>query len=148
KPTMLALVEWAKRWDPDDPAAAAQDPDLIVMWLLNRVEAATLPHERVVIDLDVRGTRAKRFWLVLEGDVGPSICIDDPGLGDDRYVYVEADASAIYPIAKGVRTWSEAIAEGSVEVYGEPELIRALPTWFRRAPAPQRSTESTAAAIA
>lgn len=133
KPVMLALVEWAQHWDPDDPAAAARDPDLIIWWLNHRVDAAALPGRQVVLALDIHGTQARQFWLVLERDVGSSICIEDPGLADERYVYVEADAAAIYPIARGERTWADAIADGSVQLFGEPELIRALPTWFARA---------------
>lgn len=34
------------------------------------------------------------------------------------------------PIARGLRTWTDAMAEGSVRVYGEPELVAALPGWF------------------
>ena len=49
----------------------------------------------------------------------------------ERYVYVEADAAALYPIARGLRGWSDAIADGSVRVFGEPELVRGLPGWFR-----------------
>jgi len=29
-----------------------------------------------------------------------------------------------------LRTWTQAIEDGSVRVYGEPELVRALPSWF------------------
>lgn len=130
KPVMIALVEWAQRWDPDDPAAAARDPDLIVWWLSRRASTADLPSDQIVVALDIRGTRAGQFWLVLERGVGSSICISDPCLGDDRYVHVEADAAAIYPLARGQRRWSDAVADGSVQLFGEPSLIRALPAWF------------------
>jgi len=131
KPVLLALVEWAQRWDPDDPAAAARDPDLIIWWLNHRVETGALPADQVVLALDIRGTQAKQFWIVLERGVGSSICIEDPGLDDGRYVYVEADAEAMYPIARGQRAWAAAVADGSVELFGEPTLVQALPTWFR-----------------
>lgn len=48
KPVMIALVEWAQRWDPDDPAAAARDPDLIVWLLSHRASTADLPSDQVV----------------------------------------------------------------------------------------------------
>jgi hypothetical protein len=93
--------------------------------------------ERCVIDLNVGGTRVKRGWLVLERGVDPSICIDDPCLAGDRYVFVETDVRALDPISRGVRDWYDAIADGSVRLYGEPDLVRALPTWFRAAPTAQ-----------
>jgi hypothetical protein len=63
-----------------------------------------------------------------------SICITDPGLAIERYVYIEADAGAIYPVARGERSWSTAVANGSIQIYGEPRLVRALPDWFVDAP--------------
>lgn len=130
-PVIQSLIGWARRWVPEDPAVAERDPDLIMWWLTRRVDSSAIPRSRVVIDLDIRGTRAKHFWLVLEQGAGPSVCIEDPLLGEDCYVYVEGNASAIVPIARGLRTWGDALADGSVELYGEPGLMRALPTWFR-----------------
>jgi hypothetical protein len=54
----------------------------------------------------------------------------DPQLSDERYVYVEADAAALHPIARGLRSWADALADRSVRVYGEPGLVSALPGWF------------------
>lgn len=51
-------------------------------------------------------------------------------MGRERYVYVEADAAGLEPIARGLRSWDEAIADGPVRVYGEPALVAALPGWF------------------
>jgi len=78
-----------------------------------------------------RGSLQPTCWLVFERDNEPAVCIEDPGLPVDRYVYVEADAAALFPIARGLRGWRDAIADGSVQVFGEPELVRELPGWFR-----------------
>ena len=43
---------------------------------------------------------------------------------------MDADPAGLFPIARAERSWIEAIEDGSVRVYGEPELVRALPTWF------------------
>ena len=71
-----------------------------------------------------------RFWLVLERGVAPSLCIEDPCLAEERYVYIEADVRALYPIARGMRDWSAAMLDGSVLVFGAPTLVEALPGWF------------------
>lgn len=106
-PTLLSLDSWARRWVPEDPALALRDPNVITFWLSNCVEPLALP------------------------DRPPSICHEDPGLGLERYLYVEADADDLYPIAKGLSGWSSAIADGSVRLYGKPTLIKAMPGWFR-----------------
>jgi hypothetical protein len=70
---------------------------------------------------------------VLEPGARPSICAEDPWLALDRYVYVESAAEALSLISRGERDCSSAIASVSVQLYGEPELVRALPGWFRPA---------------
>jgi hypothetical protein len=59
-----------------------------------------------------------------------ALCREDPLLDPDRYVYVEADAAQLYPIARGLRDWRAAIADGSVHLYGDPALVHDLPSWF------------------
>lgn len=134
-PIMHGLWSWSRRWVPEDPVNVERDPDIIMAWLSHRVDPKAVPADRVVVEFDIEGTLAKRFWLVLETDVEPAICVEDPCLGEDRYVFVAADAAAIYPIARGTRSWSAAIADRSVDVSGEPTLVRALPQWFRQADA-------------
>jgi DNA-binding HxlR family transcriptional regulator len=129
-PTLLSLDSWAKRWVPEDPALVQRDPSVITFWLSHRIDPTHLPDRSVVVVLDIRGPRPQRQWLVLEQGAPPSICIEDPGLSPDRYVYLEALAADLYPVSRGLRSWSAALADGSVNLYGEPKLIKALPSWF------------------
>jgi DNA-binding HxlR family transcriptional regulator len=130
-PTLLSLDSWAKRWVPEDPALALRDPSVITFWLSHNVDADHLPERKVVIAFEIHGPLAQRQWLVLERGAPPSICAEDPGLPEDRYVYVEAEAGALYPISRGLRDWGTAVADGSVRLYGDPKLVRALPGWFQ-----------------
>jgi DNA-binding HxlR family transcriptional regulator len=148
KPIMAGLWGWSKRWVPEDPVWAERDPDVILAWLSHRVDRDTVPNWRIVVDLDIQGTRAKHGWLVLERGTEPAVCIEDPCLAVERYVYVEADAGAIYPIARGLRGWQDAIADGSVRVYGEPELVRGLRGWFKSVEPHDRSALTAGLAIA
>ena len=135
-PTLLSLHRWAERWVPEDSALAQRDPAVLTWWLAQRVDGGALPARPVVIALDIRGPRPQRVWLVLERGAPPSGCLEDPGLALDRYVYVEADGAALHPLARGQRAWGAALADGSVRLYGEPALVRALPDWFRLPGAP------------
>jgi hypothetical protein len=84
----------------------------------------------VVIDLNIGGTRVGRAWLVLERGMEPSVCIEDPGLAEDRYVFVETDVRTLNRVSRRWRTWRDAIGDGSIRLYGEPTLVQALPGWF------------------
>jgi DNA-binding HxlR family transcriptional regulator len=130
EPVLRGLWDWSLRFVPEDPAMAERDPDIVIRWLGDRIDPGSVPEKTVVLDLDVTGTGVRRFWLVLEHGVAPSICIADPCLAEDRYVFVEADVRALYPIARGSRDWKAAIADDSVRLWGDPALQRALPGWF------------------
>ena len=156
QPVLHGLWSWSERFVPEDPAMAERDPDIVVKWLSQRVDRNAIPERRVVVDLDIGGTRVKRGWLVLERGVEPSICIEDPCLAGERYVFIEADVRALYPIARGMREWSAAISDESVQVFGAPQLVEALPNWFAsrnnggepRSVRDRRSAISVAPAIA
>lgn len=130
RPILQTLRQWSEQFVPEDPAMVERDPDIVVKWLAGRIDPVELPTQRVVIDLNIGGTRVKRAWLVVERGVEPSICIDDPGLADDRYVFVETDVRTLGPVSRGRHTWREAIDDGSIRLYGDPALVRALPAWF------------------
>jgi DNA-binding HxlR family transcriptional regulator len=129
-PTLKSLWAWAEHWVPEDPASAQRDPTLILWWLRHRIDARALPERQVAIEFALPLDDADRQWLLLAAGVEPELCQEDPMIGEERYVFVEADAGALYPIARGSRSWTDGIADGSVRIYGKPDLVAALPGWF------------------
>ena len=130
-PTLMSLWQWAKQWVPEDPAMAQRDPVVILWWLRHRIDVAAVPAHQVAIELAMRGDRGTtRSWLLVARAAEPELCLEDPQLSEERYVYVEADAADLYQIARGMRSWSDALADRSVHVYGDPDLVSALPDWF------------------
>jgi DNA-binding HxlR family transcriptional regulator len=130
-PTILELRRWAEGWLPDDPAMAEQDPEIVLGWLAERVVVDDLPERQVVVALTLRHATEARSWIVLEAGVQPLGCLEDPLLDEDRYVYVEAGMAVLISLARGRRDWHEALADGSVEAFGDPELVARLPRWFQ-----------------
>jgi DNA-binding HxlR family transcriptional regulator len=130
-PTLLSLREWAGTWLPDDPAAAERDPDLILAWLTRRIDETFLPERQTVIEFRTHYTRPLQCWLVVQRDREPYGCFQDPLLDESRYVYVTVAMSVLLALAHGTRSWREALAEGSIAVSGDPDLLRRLSDWFR-----------------
>lgn len=141
RPVIHALVGWAEMFVPENPVLAQRDPDIIGWWLTNRIDRTALPPREVVLDIDITG--AVHGWLVLRPDADPESCVEDPLLADERYLYIEADAAGLYPVARGLRTWTDAIADGSVRVYGDPVLVAALESWFLGTMKPMRDDSAT-----
>jgi DNA-binding HxlR family transcriptional regulator len=147
RPVIHALVGWAEKFLPENPALAARDPDIINWWLMHRIDRSALPAREVVLDIDLAG--AVHGWLVLRRDTDPQACVEDPLLAEERYVYIEADAAGLYPIARGLRSWTDAMADGSVRVYGDPALVAELAGWFMGTQQPMRDdSQSPAVAVA
>lgn len=142
-PTLLSLSEWAERWVPEDPAAAEHDPDVITFWLtLRAADRNELPDPPVVLAFD-GGPLSLPGWLVLERGAAPSLCVEDPMLPQERYLHVEADAAALFPIARGLKSWDAAMADRSVRMYGDPRLIGRVSSWFLPVDAvPARTTSA------
>jgi len=134
-PTFLALREWAEAWLPDDPAMVARDPEVVLGWLIERMRLGRLPDRQAVIELSTRDEPTLRSWIVIEDGARPYACLEDPQLDPARYVYFETSSAVLLALAQGRRDWREALADHSVEVFGEPGLARALPEWFGSSPA-------------
>ncbi len=138
-PVLKALHGWSERFVPEDPAMAERDPDIVVRWLGDRVDPHRLPSRPVVLELSLEGARRPRFWVVLERDAGASVCIEDPGVAEDRYVFLETTVRSLIPLARGVGDWRRAIHDGAIELFGDPSLIAQLPSWFTGPPATKPS---------
>lgn len=147
-PTLTSLWRWAEHWVPADPAMAQADPTVIMWWLTHRVDVAAAPERQVVLDLAIFGQDGQHAWLLIARNTEPALCLEDPLLDPDRYVYVEGDAAQLYPIARGLRDWNQAIRDGSVTLYGDPGLVRDLPGWFLPVGAAQRASRSPVAVAA
>jgi DNA-binding HxlR family transcriptional regulator len=144
RPVLHDLWMWSERFVPQDPAMVERDPDILPAWLTARIVRDRLPDRPVVLDLSVAGSSAERFWLVLVPGFDPSVCIEDPQIAEGRYVYVEADVLSLDPVARGERSMAAAVDDGSIRLFGEPDLVAALPTWF----APVKGTGRVAGATA
>ena len=132
QPVLEALRGWSERFVPEDPAMAERDPDIVVRWLGDRVSPHRLPSRPVVLDISLEGARRPRFWLVLERGAGASVCIEDPRIAEDRYVFLETSVPALIPLARGMGDWRRAIDADAIELFGNPRLIAELPNWFGR----------------
>lgn len=133
-PTLMSLWTWAERWVPEDPEIARRDPGVILWWLRHRADPAALPERQVALEFNLHVDDVDREWLLLASGAEPELCLQDPMIGEEHYVYVEADEAALYPIARGLRTWTDATADRSVRLYGNPDLVARVPGWFVEGP--------------
>jgi hypothetical protein len=87
-----------------------------------------LPHERTVVEFEIRGTpRRRRYWLVLDSR-DASLCFKPPGFDVD--LVVRADARSLYRVYMGRLDYAQALRSGAIELEGPRELVRSFPKWM------------------
>jgi DNA-binding HxlR family transcriptional regulator len=145
-PTVMALRGWAESWLPEDPAIVERDPSVVMVWMGERVDHTQLPDRQVVLALTMRHEPPIRGWLILEAGSEPKGCLEDPLLDESRYVYIESSVPVILALARGHRDPADAMADGSVELFGDPALVARMPSWFLPADGPtkEQATEPRA----
>jgi DNA-binding HxlR family transcriptional regulator len=130
-PTLHSLREWAETHLPQDPAMIERDPDVVFGWLWQRVDPERVPETQAVVEVAVHHRGAvRRGWVVVAQGQEPYGCLEDPALDERRYVYLESSAAALLGVARGRQSLRAALADGSVEAYGDPDLVREASGWF------------------
>jgi DNA-binding HxlR family transcriptional regulator len=129
-PTILSLRGWSETWLPDDPDMVERDPDVVLAWLAQRAARGRLPDRPVVIEFTTHQRHERRWWLVLQRDAQPYGCMRDPLLDETRYVYARAAITTLLALARGRRTWAEAIDDGTLVISGAPQLASQISRWF------------------
>jgi len=122
-----SLLMWGARWAFEEPEEEELDPVLLMWWMRNRVGVDRLPLQRVVVRFDFQGAKRESFWLLLTRE-DVSVCLTNPGF--DLDVLVTADLDAFFRIWLGKDSFSDAVADGLVEVDAIPAFVDAFPTWF------------------
>lgn len=120
---VFGLGDWAARWILNDPEPDELDPDLLMWWGHIRLDTASLPDRRVVLEFRFRDER-RRYWIVVE-DVGCSVCLHDPGFGVDAVV--TTDLLTLHQLWHGRDSWTVAQREDRVSFWGTPAIVRRLP---------------------
>jgi DNA-binding HxlR family transcriptional regulator len=132
KQVIESIGNWGARWALGDPRPEELDPGLLLWGMRRRVNLDFLPHRRVVVRFDFRGTKKPRIhWLVLERHE-VSVCLTDPGFDVD--LLVTADLAAFHKVWLGRIALGDAMNEGLVQIDGPPVLARAFPRWLQWSP--------------
>jgi DNA-binding HxlR family transcriptional regulator len=120
---VFRMGEWGAKWQFGEPREDELDPELLMWWAHDRLDFASLPDRRIVLEVRFRGDR-RRFWIVKD-TAGPSLCMHDPGFEVDALL--EADLAAMYKVWLGRIELRTAIRDGLIGVTGSPAIVRRLP---------------------
>ena len=85
----------------------------------------------MVVEFVYTGIVTARIWLVLDRGE-PSVCTSHPGFDSD--VTVTTEPVVLMRVFSGIVGLREARSSGSIEVAGQPGLVRQFPGWFLWSP--------------
>jgi len=122
---------WAIEWLFDELYPQEVDPHTLMWWMHRRIAPSRFPEGRVVLEFVFTAPDPMSVWLVLErGEV--SVCHQSPGFETD--VQLRATTATFSGVFNGLRSWTDAVRSGDLEVVGPSRLVRAVPTWFLWSP--------------
>jgi DNA-binding HxlR family transcriptional regulator len=131
KAVIEAVGGWGVRWAFGDPRPEELDAALLVWKIHQRINRELLPDQRIVVEFDFTGPKARRVWLLLDRRE-VSVCVTPPGFDSD--LIVRADLAFFYRVWFGHVEYEAAIRSGGVIVDGLPVLAKQIPRWLMWSP--------------
>ena len=126
-----ALGRWAVEWLYDEIEPNDVDPVTLTWWMHRRINSASLPPGRVVIEFDYTAPERQTIWLVLDRGEA-SVCIHHPGFESD--LIVTTTTPVLAKVFQGSDSWRRAVSSDDIRVNGPPSLVRSFPRWFLWSP--------------
>ena len=131
EPVIMALGEWTVRWLFSEPLPRDVDPVTLMWWMHRRIDAASVPDGRVVVQFDFRDEKRTTIWLIFDRGQA-SVCISHPGFEPD--LIVTTDSVSMMRVFIGIDELATAKAKGTVRIDGAPALVAQFPSWFLWSP--------------
>ena len=125
---IVAIGQWGQRWA-RDIRPADLDPGWLVWAMHRRLNTASMPEGRSIIEIEFSDAPAKqrRFWLVHRaGKV--DVCLKDPGF--EPTVRVLTRVRVMAEVWRGIRPIAGEIRAGRLQLFGAAEIRRAFPGWL------------------
>lgn len=124
RPIVFGLGDWTARWMLTDPEPEELDSEKAMWWGHSRIDTSPLPSRRIVIEFQFTDDQ-RRYWIVVEPDLGASVCLSDPGYEVD--VSVRTNVATLCTLWQGRGTVAAAARAGRMEFDGPRALTRLMP---------------------
>ncbi len=131
EPVVFGIGAWGAAHAFGEPIPEELDPELLVWWAHDRIDAACFDAERTVLAFELREP-VFRAWLVIERG-GTSVCTHDPGF--EVGATLRARVADLLEVWLGRRPLVDSLRDGTVEAVGLRPVVDALPEALRLSPA-------------
>lgn len=142
---VMTLGFWGQHWVETQHSLQKLDPSLLMWDMRRHLDPTPMPPRRctVLFLFPERPAGQQRYWLVVDGrDV--DVCSTDPGFEID--LYVTSSLRTMTAIWMGIATVRTEMAQGRLELDGDPEMASSMQQWLGLSPfARERSRAGKAA---
>lgn len=131
-PVVEQLGVWGRRWLPSQYREEDLDPRLLV-WDIHRKVRLDAITRRIVLQVYFPDAPEQRraYWLVLQPH-GADVCLTDPGGGVDARIV--SDVRTLTDVWMGNSSWAQALSGGRLQITGDGQVCRDLPSWLELSP--------------
>ena len=133
-PIVESFGFWGQRWVRSELSLQRLDANVLMWDMRRRLLAGPMGRERSVIQFRYpeQPPPERCWWVLVERDEPPDLCLIDPGFDVD--LYVVADLRTMTAIWMGVDTVREATADGRLLLTGDPKLAAGMQDWLGLSP--------------
>jgi hypothetical protein len=107
-----------------DPDPDELDSEKALRWKRSRINTSVLPDRCVVIEFRFSDDK-RAYWIVVEPEIGVSVCLTDPGFDVD--IVVRTDVATLSRLWQGRGSVAAAERAGDIEFEGPRALARRMP---------------------
>lgn len=130
RPIVMAMGKWGMKWARSEMDESELDVELLMSDFTRRLDATQLPGGRTVIQFVFAGLKKfHRWWIVVDDSGSRELCVDNPRQTPD--IQLRSDVRTMVSIWAGDKEIRAAVREGSLQLSGDPKLIKTLSAWLR-----------------
>ena len=130
KPIILGLGEWGMKWARGQMNDDELDVEMLMYDLHRRIDTSQLPGGRTVIKFHFLNLpKFGHWWIVLEENGKRELCVHNPAKPVD--VDLTTDLRTMAHVWAGDIEIRAAKDAGSLQLKGNPTLIRTISAWLR-----------------
>ena len=133
-PLVEAFGIWGQRRIEANLSLQHLDVDLLMWDMRRNLNTTPMPARRSVVEFVYPALPAthRRFWLIVDPEIGNDLCKIDPRFEVD--LYVSADLRSMTAIWLGLDTVRAAVASQRMVLTGNRQLAASMQTWLGLSP--------------
>ncbi len=133
-PLVEAFGRWGQRWVRSELSLQRLDGTLLMWDMRRNLMLSPLTGQRQVIQFQYpeQPDEERLWWLIVDEDGPPDLCLIDPGFDVD--LYVVTDLRTMTAVWMGVETVREAVSQGRVMLIGDAGLAGTMQDWLGLSP--------------